>query len=143
MIRQYYAQRARGGNNPLRVGVIPIGAMLYLQDDGFFRDRFGGQAVCRTPWTVEGFLNGTMGAARRNHDTGLWEDAYRSGRSDMALVRSLRDRRVVRQVAVRTLRLHEDQGLWKEMPGYPTLPDVRHFRRRKEPDNAKREKQNH
>lgn len=74
---------------------------------------------------VEGFLNGTMGAARRNRDTGLWEDAYRSGRSDMALVRSLRDRRIVRTVAVRTLQLHEEQGLWKEMPGYPTLPDLR------------------
>jgi len=67
--------------------------------------------VCRVPWVVEGFLNGTMGAARRNRDTGLWEDAYRSGRSDMARVRSLRDRRQVRRVAVRTLILHDDLGL--------------------------------
>lgn len=77
---------------------------------------------------VEGFLNGTMGAARRNRDTGFWEDAYLSGRSDMALVRSLRDRRVLREVAVRILQMHEDQGLWKEMPGYPTLPDTRRFK---------------
>ena len=132
MIRQYHAQRARGGDNPLRVGTIPVGAILYLQDEGFFRDRLGGVGVCRTPWMVEGFLNGTMGAARRNRDTGHWEDAYRSHRSDMALVRSLRDRRVVRRVAVRTLQLHEEQGLWKEMPGYPTLPDVARFRSRRD-----------
>lgn len=128
MIRQYYAQRAQGGDNPLRVGVIPIGAILYLQDETFFRDRCGGRAICRTPWIVEGFLNGTMGAARRSRATGLWEDATRSGRSDMALVRSLRDRRSVHHVAVRILILHEELGLWKEMPGYPTLPDVQRFR---------------
>ena len=76
---------------------------------------------------VKGFLNGTMGANRRNRNTGLREDAYYSRWSDMALVRSLRDRRVVRQVAVRVLQLHEGQGLWKGMPGYPTLPDVSRF----------------
>jgi len=56
-----------------------------------------------------------MGAARRNRDTGLWEDAYRSGRSDMARVRSLRDRRQTRRVAVRTLILHDDLGLTKDV----------------------------
>ncbi len=128
MIRQYYARRARGGDNPLRVGTVAAGSIFYLQDAGFFRDRYGGTALCRTPWQVLGFLNGTMGAARRNRDTGLWEDAYRSGRSDMALVRSLRDSRIVRQVAVRTLVLHDDLGLAKQPTGYPTLPDVRRFR---------------
>jgi len=49
MIRQYYAQRARGGHNPLRVGVIPVGAILYLQNELWWRDRFGGCAVCRGP----------------------------------------------------------------------------------------------
>ncbi|MDQ2803579.1 MAG: hypothetical protein M3Y41_13210 [Pseudomonadota bacterium] len=127
MIRQYHAQRCQGGRNPLRVGVIPNGAIFYLQDEGFFRGRFGGRAVCRTPWMVEGFLNGTMGAARCNRDTGCWEDAYRSGRSDMALVRSLRDRRIIRQVAVRTLIVHEELGLCKQPIGYPTLPDVQRF----------------
>ncbi len=131
MIRQYYAQRARGGDNPLRVGVVAVGSLFYLQDEGFFRDRFGGTAVCRTPWQVLGFLNGTMGAARRNRDTGRWEDAYLSGRSDMALVRSLRDSRLVRQVAVRTLVLHDDLGLVKLPSLYPTLPDVRRFRPRR------------
>ena len=128
MIRQYHAQRARGGDNPLRVGVIAVGEIFYLQDDDFFRDRCGGTAVRRTPWQVLGFLNGTISAARRNRDTGRWEDTYRSGRSDMALVRSLRDIRIVRQVAVRTLVLHDDLGFVKQPCSYPTLPDVQRFR---------------
>ncbi len=128
MIRQYGAQRSQGGDNPLRVGVVAVGSIFYLQDEAFFRDRHGGTAVCRTPWIVEGFLNGTMGAARRNSDTGLWEDVFLSGRSDMALVRSLRDRRQVRRVAVRTLILHDDLGLAKGVTAYPTLPDVHRLR---------------
>lgn len=65
---------------------------------------------------------------RGNSETGLWEDVYLSGRSDMALVRSLRDRRRVQQVAVRVLRLHDDLGLWKQPTSYPTLPDVKRYR---------------
>jgi hypothetical protein len=124
MLRQYYAQRCRGGDNPLRVGVIAVGSIYYLQDQGFFHDRYGGRAVCRTPWIVEAFLNGTMAAARRNRDTGRWEDVYTIGRSDMALVRSLRDRSRVQEVAVRTLIVHDDLCLWKEPTHYPTLPNT-------------------
>ena len=72
-------------------------------------------------------LNGTISAARRNRDTGLWEDVYAAGRSDMALVRSLRDGRR-RQVAVRTLILHEEHGLSIGPCGYPDLPDMRLWR---------------
>lgn len=126
MMRQYGAQRCMGGNNPLRVGVIPAGAIFYLQDDHWWRDRFRGAPVCRDPWIVEAFLNGTMGAARRNRDTGLWEDAYRSGRSDMAFVQSLRDGR--RQlIAVRLLILYEDEGLRADDATYPTGPDLRFY----------------
>ena len=128
MIRQYGAQRSRGGDNPLRVGVVAAGSIFYLQDEAFFRDRHGGTAVCRTPWIVEGFLNGTMGAARRNRDTGRREDVFLSGRSDMALLRSLRDRRQLRRVAVRTLILHDDLGLTKGTTATPTLPDVHRLR---------------
>ncbi len=128
MIRQYGAQRSQGGDNPLRVGVVAVGSIFYLQDKAFFRDRHGGTAVCRVPWIVEGFLNGTVGAVRRNRERGRWEDTFRSGRSDMALVRSLRDRRRVRQVAVRTLILHDDLGLTKGITAYPTLPDVQRLR---------------
>jgi len=124
MLRQYYAQRCRGGDNPLRVGVIAVGSIYYLQDQGFFHDRYGGRAVCRTPWIVEAFLNGTMAAARRNRDTGRWEDVYTIGRSDMALVRSLRDRSRVREVGVRSLIVHDDLSLWKEPTHYPTLPNT-------------------
>ncbi len=56
--------------------------------------------------------------------SGLWEDVYLSGRSDMAIVRSLRDGRQ-RKVAVRTLILHEDEGLVQQPSLYPTLPDLR------------------
>jgi hypothetical protein len=121
MIRQYYAQRCRGGDNPLRVGVIPTGAIFYLQDEGWWRDRYGSTPICRDPWIVEGFFNGVLCAARRNNDTGRWEDVFMSGRSDMALVRSLRDGRR-RRVAIRTLILHEDEGLRRDPSTYPDLP---------------------
>ncbi len=65
---------------------------------------------------VEAFLNGTMAAARRNRNTGLWEDVCTIGRSDMALVRSLSDRFRVQPEAVRTLVVQDDLGLWKEPP---------------------------
>ena len=123
MIRQYYAQRCRGGDNPLRVGVIPAGAIFYLQNEGWWRDRFRGAPVCRNPWIVESFLNGVLCAARRNRDTGRREDVYKSGRSNMAVVRSLRDGRRC-QVAVRTLILHEDEGLRRDPGTYPNLPKV-------------------
>jgi hypothetical protein len=131
MLRQYYAQRCRGGDNPLRVGVIAVGSIYYLQDQGFFHDRYGGKAVCRTPWIVEAFLNGTMAAARRNCDTGRWEDLCTIGRSDMALVRSLSDRSRVREVAVRILIVHDDLGLWKEPTQYPKLPNAERLQRRR------------
>jgi hypothetical protein len=127
MIRQYHAQRRRGGSNLLGVGVIPVGAIFYLQDEGWWRDRYRGAPICRNPWIVEAFLNGTIGAARRNRQTGLREDVYAAGRSDMALVRSLRDGRR-RQVAVRTLILHEEHGLSLGPCRYPDLPDMRLWR---------------
>ena len=128
MMRQYRAHRRMGGQNPLGIGVVAVGSIFYLQDPAFFDSRFGGMAVCRTPWRVEAFLNGMLHAARRNRDTGLWEDRHRSGRSEMAVVRSLRDGRP-RTVAVRLLILHDDLGLTKGAAGYPTLPDMRLYRR--------------
>ncbi|MDJ0390197.1 hypothetical protein QMO56_18970 [Roseomonas sp. E05] len=128
MIRQYFAQRCQGGMNPLCVGVVALGSIYYLQDEGFFRDRFGGRAVCRNPWIVEAFLNGQYHAARRDPDTGRWVSVFMAGRSDRAVVRSLRDGRR-QEVAVRTLQLHDDLGLWKEPTGYPPLPDLRLYRR--------------
>ena len=121
MIRQYFAQRCRGGYNPLRVGVIPAGAIFYIQNDGWWRDRYRGRPVCREPWIVEAFLNGTLGAGRRNRETGLWESVVIAGRSDMAVIRSLRTSRR-REIAVRLLILHEDTGLRRDAATYPDLP---------------------
>ncbi len=128
-MRQYWAQRRCGGANPLGVGVVAVGSSYYVQDEGHFRDRCSPAPICREPWQVEAFTNGLMHAARRNRDTGQWEDAYRSGRSDMAVVRSLRDGRR-RTVAVRLLILHDDLGLAKGIAAYPTLPDLRLYRHR-------------
>ena len=123
MIRQYHAHRRQGGDNLFGVGIIAAGTIVYLQNDSWWRDR--GKPVCREPFIVEAFLNGTMGAARRNRDTGLWEDAFISRRSDLAVVRSLRDGRH-RHVAVRALILHDDEGL--TVPGgYPSLPNPRFY----------------
>jgi len=127
LIRQYRAQRRQGGNNPLGVGVVATGTIVYLQDDLWWRDRYRGSPVCRNPWIVTAFLNGTVAAARRNRDTGLWEDVYVAGRSDMAVIRSLRDGRE-RKVAVRTLILHDDEGLVRQPSLYPTLPNMRLWR---------------
>ena len=76
MIRQYFAhrRRGRGGCNPLGVGVIPVGAIFYIQNEGWWRDRYRGAPICRNPWMVEAFLNGTLAAARRNAETGMWQD---------------------------------------------------------------------
>lgn len=38
-----------GGYNPLRVGVIPVGAIFYAQDDGWWRGRDHDKPVCRAP----------------------------------------------------------------------------------------------
>jgi len=130
MMRQYRAHRRMGGQNPLGIGEVAVGSIFYLQDRVYFDSRFGGMAVCRTPWRVEAFLNGMLHAARRNRDTGLWEDKHVSGRSDLAVVRSLRDGRQ-RTVAVRLLQLHEEWGLTKGFAAYPTLPDLGLYRCRR------------
>ncbi len=109
MIRQYFAHRRRGGCNPLGVGVIPVGAIFYIQDEGWWRDRYRGAPICRDPWIVEAFLNGMLAAAHRNANSGRWEDVTMARRADTAVIRSLRDGRR-RTIAVRILVLHEDVG---------------------------------
>ena len=121
MLRQYHAQRRQGGDNPLGVGTIALGAIFYLQDDGYWRARFGRTAVCRTPWIVESFLNGQYHAARRDPATGRWLSVYAANRTDLAMLRSLRDGRR-QSVAIRLLQLHEDEGFGLPDNRYPTLP---------------------
>ena len=92
MLRQYHAPRRLGGDNPLGVGTVALGAVFYLQDDGHDH------------------------AARRDPATGRWLSLAVANRTDLALVRSLHDGRRA-TVAIRTLQLHEDEGLgW---PGNP------------------------
>ena len=79
MIRQYSAQRSRGGYNPLRVGTIPVGAIFYLQPDHWWRDRNRPNPACQNPVIVEAFLNGVMHACRRDAHTGQWRDAVIAG----------------------------------------------------------------
>jgi hypothetical protein len=69
--------------------------------------------------------------ARCNRQTGLWEDLHVARRSDTAVVCSLRDGRR-QQIAVRTLVLHEDEGLRCDGGGYPHIPiaDTVHRSRR-------------
>jgi len=107
--------------------VVAVGGLFYLQDEDFFRDSYGGRAVCRDPVQLLAFKNGLLHAARRDPDTGCWKDSVWSGRSDMAVVRSLRDGRCC-TVAVRLLVLHDDLGLTKGTTAYPTLPDLRFYR---------------
>ncbi|MDD2878347.1 MAG: hypothetical protein PHT60_13955 [Acidiphilium sp.] len=121
MLRQYFASPFMGGNNPLRIGTIAVGSIYYIQDDGWWHDRFRGAPVCRDPWIVEAFLNGVCAAARRNPDTGRWDDVYLAGRSDLAIVRSLRTGK--RQiVTVRILKLADDEGHHRIWPTYPDHP---------------------
>jgi hypothetical protein len=122
MFRQYFAHRFCGRDNPLRVGTIAAGAIYYIQPDSWWRDRFRGRPDCREPWMVEAFFNGTLAAACRDQVTGNWRSLYIKGRSDMALIRSLRTART-KQIAVGVLRLHDDEGLCPGIQGYPTLPD--------------------
>lgn len=128
MIRQYFAHQRRGGCNPLGVGVIPVGATFYIQDEGWWGDRYRGAPIRRNPWIVEAFLNGTLAAARRDPETGMWQDRYLSRRSDTAVVRSLRDGRR-RRIAVRVLILHEEHGLAAQPCAYPDLPSLRLYYR--------------
>jgi len=51
---------------------------------------------------------------------GFWEDAVISGRSDTAVIRSLRDGRRT-TVAVRFLQVHDDLGLTKEATSHPAF----------------------
>ena len=62
----------------------------------------------------------------------MWEDVYFAGRSDAAIVRSLRSGRRV-QVSVRLLILHDDLGFTKGVTNYPTQPDMQLYRRNPRP----------
>ncbi|WP_338929221.1 hypothetical protein WDZ11_22290 (plasmid) [Roseomonas mucosa] len=128
MLRQYHAPRRQGGYNPLGVGTIALGSVFYLQDEGYWRARFRAAPIARVPWIVEAFLNGQYHAARRDPATGHWRSVYVPNRTDLALLRSLRDGRRA-AVAIRTLQLHEEEGFAWPDNRYPPLPAPSCFRR--------------
>ena len=123
MIRKYFAHRRRGGCNRLGVGAIPVGAICYVEDEGWWRDRSRGAPIYRDPWIVEAFLNGTLVAAYKNADSRRWEDVTKARRADTAVVRSLRDG-LRGAIAVPILVLHEDEGLRRDPATYPDLPNA-------------------
>lgn len=127
MTRQYYAQRFRPacpqpagkiGNvqsstadlQDKRVGTIPVGTILYIQD--VVRPLCGltRPIVCREPWIVEAWLP---------RDYTKWDSGNRTFRTvrvaggHLASVRSLRDRRRVQLVADWILLICLDAGLEK------------------------------
>ncbi|NHN93262.1 hypothetical protein [Acetobacter sicerae] len=121
MIRQYYTSPFQGGDNPLRVGTVASGSIFRLPAP------VSGRPWRTTPWIVESFLNGKMGAAVRNPVTGFWEDRYIRGRSDLAILRSLASGRRV-TMAVRHLEHMDEEGMGEGR--YPGLPDVSRFHNR-------------
>jgi len=121
MLRQYFAQRRQGGANALGVGTVALGSIFYIQDEDFWHGRHGMRAVARNPWIVEAFLNGALCAGRRDPDTGRWCSVFMSNRTDLAIVRSLRDGRR-RRIAIRILQPHEDLGFGAPDNRCPALP---------------------
>ncbi|MBO1360273.1 hypothetical protein J2D73_10790 [Acetobacter sacchari] len=118
MFRQYYTSPFQGGDNPLRVGTIAAGTIFHIHH-------------CRKstrPWILEAFLNGEYTAARRNPRTGHWENVFISGRSDLAVLRSLTNG-LRRTLTVNHLQHMVEEGAAPEAR-YPTLPDVTRFYRR-------------
>lgn len=141
MLRQYFASPFIGGNDPLRVGTIAVGSIYYIQHDSWWRDRYRGNPVCRDPWIIEAFLNGVCAASRRNAKTGFWEDVHVSGRSDRAVIRSLRTGKRA-EIAVRMLQNADDQGHYKQPPSYPDLPSphlIEQYLSRKSPAGKQRQ----
>jgi hypothetical protein len=97
-MHQYYAQRFCGGSSK-RVGTIPVGTIVYIQDGIRPLRRFCQRPVCRNPWIVESW-----------HPRDHFGKAMAGGH--LATVRSLRDGRR-QQVADWLLLACIDAGLEK------------------------------
>ena len=113
MTRQYYAQRFKSScpPNPVstfklgkpgcdlrdkRIGAIPVGTILYIQDGVRPLHGLTKEIVCREPWIVEAWLPREY--SRKSPSTGRFEITRVAG-GHLAIVRSLRDRRRVQKVA--------------------------------------------
>ena len=118
MIRQYGAHRFTLVCPPTvvhrHVGTIPVGTIVYIEDGVKPLRGLTRPVVCREPWIVEAWVP-------RDHSK--WDPDLKQFRTvrisggHLAQVRSLRDRRRVKQVADWILLQLIDAGLGKE--GYP------------------------
>ncbi len=122
MLRLYYAQRRRGGDNPHGVSSISIGDIYYFQDGvrPLGNDQFRYRSPIRkNPWIVVAFLNRKYYPAVRGGRPVIY---MRGG--VRILVRSLRDGRYW-VVGAWFVHCHEELGLDGE-PGkvlpIPVLP---------------------
>src|SRR5215469_7229247 len=112
MFRQYYAQRFRSMYPPIaktvrcktvyytdprdrQIGTIPVGTILYIQDGVSPLKGLTRNVVQREPWFVEAWLP---------REYAKWDASTRTFRTvwirggHLAIVRSLRDSRRVKQV---------------------------------------------
>ena len=127
MFRQYYAQRFRSMFPPKatkngrktvyvadprdrRVGTIPVGTILYIQDHISPLGGLRHDGVCRDPWIVEAWLPREF--TRWDSSTRQFRTVYLRG-GHLAVVRSLRNRSRVQKVADWILLACADAGLEK------------------------------
>ena len=118
MIRQYGTQRFTLACPPAvaskRVGTIAVGTIVYIQDGVRPLSGLSHPVVRREPWSVEAWVPRDYS----KWDSGLKQfRAVRISGGHLAQVRSLRDRRRIRQVADWILLQCIDAGL--ERQGYP------------------------
>ena len=84
MLNQYNPQRYQLRHDGRKVGTIPVGSIVYPQDDWL-------NPVCRNPWIVEAWLNRNIGAATKTGE--FYVDRCCVG-GHLAQCRSLRDGRI-------------------------------------------------
>jgi len=94
MLQQYNPQRFYQRflrNKPVRVGTIPVGEIIYIQDGcrPFGRSQYA-DTVKRAPWIIEAWLPREVGAARKIN--GKYANSFRAG-GHLAQVRCLRTNR--------------------------------------------------
>jgi len=127
MFRQYYASRFRASYpfaprkigrkttscldpRDRQIGTIAVGTIIYIQDGIRPLEGFTRPVICREPWIVEAWLP---------RDYAKWDGSQRKFRTvsirggHWAVVRSLRNRNRVKQVADWILHACVDAGLEK------------------------------
>lgn len=131
MNRQYYTSPFQGGDNPLRVGTIALGAI--------YRMPLGDYTGPRQPWIIEAFLNGEYHASRRDPRTNKWLSVFISGRSERVLMRNLANGK---RMTMATHWLVSNACLFGDNNAYPDLPDLGWFYRRSHDIKGRDERKN-